>query len=233
MRFTTLFFDLDDTLYASTTGLWDAIRDRMTRYMSERLGLPEAQIPALRRQYYETYGTTLRGLQAHHHVDADDYLAYVHDLPLHDYLRPAPELRRILLSLPQRRWIFTNADAAHARRVLAEIGLSDCFQGVIDIRAIGFSCKPERSAYLKALELAGEADPCACVFFDDSPRNLAPARELGFFTILVGSGEPDPAACRSVGSLHQLPGVVPELWPNGHASEGEMGAEGSPAIVHE
>ncbi len=56
-------------------------------------------------------GTTMRGLQIHHQIDTDDYLAYVHDLPLHDYLYPNPQLRSLLTSLPQRRWIFTNADA--------------------------------------------------------------------------------------------------------------------------
>jgi hypothetical protein len=47
---------------------------------------------------------------------------------------------------------------------------------------------------------------------DDSPRNLAPAHELGFFTVLVGRAEPDPAADRSVHSLLELPETVPELW---------------------
>ena len=48
MRFTTLFFDLDDTLYPSKTGLWPAIKDRMNQYMIERLGIPEPDVPFLR-----------------------------------------------------------------------------------------------------------------------------------------------------------------------------------------
>ena len=63
MRFSTLFFDLDDTLYPASTGLWHAIKERMNMFMHERLCLPEAEIPALREQYFKTYGTTLRGLQ--------------------------------------------------------------------------------------------------------------------------------------------------------------------------
>jgi putative hydrolase of the HAD superfamily len=213
MIFTTLFFDLDDTIYPNTNGLWPAIRDRMGEYMAERLGLPRDQIPGLRRTYYETYGTTLRGLQAHHQVDADDYLEYVHNLPLEHYLTPDPGLRALLLGLPQPKWIFTNADAGHARRVLAASNLSDCFNGIIDVRATNFACKPEQQAYQGALVLAAERNPTRCVLFDDSPQpgfSTLP----DFFTVLVGTRETNPAADRSVASLQELPQALPELWLN-------------------
>src|SRR3990170_1715211 len=144
MLITTLFFDVDDTLYSSENGLWGAIRERMNEFMYERLHLSPQEIPVLRHKYYETYGTTLRGLQLHHNVDPDEFLAYVHDLPLHAFLQPAPELRTLLLSLPQRKWIFTNADSQHAARVLTLLGISDCFNGFVDVRAMDFHCKPER-----------------------------------------------------------------------------------------
>lgn len=212
MPYTTLFFDLDDTLYPNTNGLWGAIRQRMEDYMRARMGLPPEEIADLRRSYFETYGTTLRGLQRHHQVDAHDFLAYVHDLPLEKYLKPDPELRRLLLGLPQARWIFTNADENHARRVLQVLELADLFDGIADIHARGYSCKPEKEAYLAAMQLAGETDPRGCVFLDDSPRNLAPARALGFTTVLVGTQEPHPAAHHAVATLLDLPQAMPELW---------------------
>src|SRR5512139_439566 len=88
MGFKSLYFDLDDTLYPPGSGLWDAIRDRMNIYMQKYLDLPLAEIATIRQGYLETYGTTLRGLQAHYDVDAEDYLAYVHDLPLEEYIQP-------------------------------------------------------------------------------------------------------------------------------------------------
>jgi len=69
MEYSVLFFDLDDTLYSNTNGLWEAIRERMTDFMEERLGFPPDEIPNLRRNYFEKYGTTLRGLQINHSVD--------------------------------------------------------------------------------------------------------------------------------------------------------------------
>ena len=213
MPYTTLFFDLDDTLYSGSNGLWDIIRERMSLYMVEVLRLPEAEVPAMRRSYFETYGTTLRGLQIHHQVDADDYLHYVHDLPLEQFIQPNPELRRMLLSLPQQRWIFTNADADHARRVMSVLGVSDCFNGIIDIRALGFACKPEQEAYERALCLAGDPAPEACVLLDDSANNLAAARRLGFSTVRVGqNGTSHPAAQYTLATLQELPSIMPCLW---------------------
>ncbi len=213
MSFTTLFFDLDDTLYPNTSGLWQAIRARMGDYMAERLGLPCEQIPAMRRMYYETYGTTLRGLQIHYQVDADDYLAYVHDLPLREYIQPAPGLRQVLLSLPQRRWIFTNADADHAQRVIEVLDLADCFDGIIDVRAMSFACKPEMIAYQRALALSGNPDPAQCVLLDDSVANLAGATQMGFTTVLVGSGaQANHHPTLIIPNLLALPQAMSCLW---------------------
>ncbi|MBP1692199.1 MAG: pyrimidine 5'-nucleotidase [Chloroflexi bacterium] len=213
MRYTSLFFDLDDTLYPNDTGLWEMIRQRMSLYMLERLKLPMQSISALRKQYFETYGTTLRGLQIHHSVDPDDYLAYVHDIPVDEYLKPQPTLRQILLSLPQGRWIFTNSDAAHAQRVLMALRLEGCFNGIIDIRATHFSCKPEVQAYQYALAFAGERVPESCVLFEDSLVNLRAAKELGFRTVLINSNrQTNPAADHSLISLLTLPEEMPELW---------------------
>jgi putative hydrolase of the HAD superfamily len=213
MKYTTLLFDLDDTLYKSGNGLWEAIRQRMSQYMVERMGLPAEEVPALRATYYKKYGTTLRGLQRHYQVDSDDYLAYVHNLPLDHYLKPAPQLRSLLASLPQQRWIFTNADADHARRVLATLEVADCFDGIIDVRAIQFACKPEPVAYQRALALAGNPPPAQCVMLDDSLSNLGGARQMKITTVLVGkNGNSDPAADYVVSDLLKLPLVLPELW---------------------
>ncbi|HLE13303.1 MAG TPA: hypothetical protein VI776_01040, partial [Anaerolineales bacterium] len=92
MPYTALFIDLDDTIYPNTSGLWGAIRERMTLFMHERLGLSPEVTPELRRSYVDNYGTTLRGLQIHYQVDPWEFLAYVHDLPLEVYLQPDPYL---------------------------------------------------------------------------------------------------------------------------------------------
>jgi len=190
MRFTTLFFDLDDTLYPSSTGLWPAIKDRMNLYMIERLGIPETDVPFLREQYFKMYGTTLRGLQERHNVDKEDFLTFVHDLPLQEYLKPNPMVREVIAALPTRNFIFTNADVPHARRVLAVLGLDDLFETVVDVNAVAPYCKPMPESFAIAMDLADEPDPRKCVMIDDLPRTTRAALSVGMASLLYSCDEP-------------------------------------------
>lgn len=212
MKWPVLFFDLDDTLYPNSNGLWKAIRVRMNEYLIDPLGFPPDETKDLALHYYQTYGTTLRGLQINHNVDADDYLAYVHDLPLEEYISPDVELQKMLSSLPQMKWILTNSDANHTNRVLRILGLEGYFAGIIDIRALDFLCKPERGSYQRALHLAGMTEPSNCVLFEDSLRNLVPAHEIGFTTVLVGTDEKHAGVDYSVNKILDLSEVFPQLW---------------------
>ena len=186
MRFTTLFFDLDDTLYPASTGLWHAIKERMNLYMRHRLGIPENEIAVLREQYFKMYGTTLRGLQERHQVDKEEYLAFVHDLPLQEYLTPNPVVREVIAALPTRNLIFTNADTPHARRVLAALQLDDLFETVVDVNAIAPYCKPMPESFAIAMDLANEPDPRKCVMIDDLPRTTRAALGVGMASLLYG-----------------------------------------------
>jgi pyrimidine 5'-nucleotidase len=205
MRFSTIFFDLDDTLYPSSTGLWHAIKDRMNMFMRERLCIAEGDIPTLREQYFKTYGTTLRGLQQHHRVETADYLAYVHDLPLQDFLKPNPVLRQVLESLPTRNLIFTNADIPHAQRVLKALELNDVFDTIVDVNAVAPYCKPMPESFAIAMELANEPDPRKCVMIDDLPRTTRAALEAGMASLLYGSDIPTPAASGVFSDWRHLP----------------------------
>ncbi len=205
MQFTTFFFDLDETLYPHAAGLWDAIAGRISLYMTERLGFPPGQVVSKRQEYFREYGTTLRGLQANHNVDMDDYLAFVHDLPLDRYLRPEPGVRDAIASLPARKFIFTNADANHARRVLAAVGLQGLFDGIIDVHAIAPYCKPMPGAFDLALKAAGRPEPHTCVLLDDQRRITRAGRALGMYTILVGQASPGDDAQAALLHLTELP----------------------------
>jgi len=213
VKYTTIFFDLDDTLYPASTGLWQAIKERMTIYMRDRMGFTPAEIPSLREKYYRQYGTTLRGLQANHEIDVEDYLAFVHDLPLGDYILPNPELCEVIAALGTRNLIFTNADAAHARRVLQVLELDDCFETIVDVNAVAPYCKPMPESFQIAMRMAGENDPSCCVMIDDLPRTTRAAREAGWFGILFGQDIQHPDANAALTDWRKLPSIL-----NGRAS---------------
>jgi len=211
MSFTTLFFDLDATLYPPSNGLWDEIRNRIYQYMREEIRIPEDEIPATRDRYWKTYGTTLEGLRIHHGVEPDHYLSFVHDIPLENYLSPDPHLKETLGKIEQSLWVFTNADRNHADRVLRILGIGEQFSGIVDLLAMDFVIKPKPEAYQIAQKLAGEHDASRCVLFDDLVPNIVGAKKQGFTTVLVGENGQVNSADFQISSIHKIKEVLPAL----------------------
>ncbi|MBI3241661.1 MAG: pyrimidine 5'-nucleotidase [Chloroflexi bacterium] len=212
MPISHLVFDLDDTLYPPGNGLWDEIGERINSFMIERAHIDPAQVNEVRRRYYQTYGTSLRGLMTDFpHLSPDDYLAYVHDVDLEHYIQPSPALDEMLATLPGLKSIFTNADAHHANRVLARLGVARHFESIVDIRAMNFENKPLPHAY-QVLLTCLNARAADCILVEDSPRNLRPAKVLGMTTILVGDGlTPDPAVDFRVEAILETGKVIKSL----------------------
>jgi len=212
MQINTIFFDLDGTLYGDDSGLWDLLVGRIHLFMQERVGLSEKEISETRLKYLKQYGTTLRGLHIHYNVDPQEYLAYVHDIPIEERINKNHELEQMLKQLRQKKWIWTNASKAHAERVLNALGVRGYFRGIVDIERMAFQNKPEIAAYTIAMDDAGELEAKRTLFIDDRAENLAPAKELGSKTILVGTQEPHPAADASImrieGLISAMPGLV-------------------------
>lgn len=202
---TTLFIDLDGTVYNRKNGIMDEMSRRIALYMEKIMHLAPPDIPALIDRYYGTYGSTLRGIQQEHDIDAQDYLEFIHDLDIHQYLQPDRALRDSLASIPLSKWIFTNASRSHAERVLSALGIADLFDGILDVWTMEYIPKPHPWVYHHALEMAGDPDPRNCAFIDDSARNLPPANRIGFSTIWVGEGHNTSNAALSIPRLHQLP----------------------------
>jgi putative hydrolase of the HAD superfamily len=211
-----LLFDLDETLYPFSTGLMQRINERMNEFMVRQLGVPEGEVTALRQSYWHTYGTTLRGLYVERHIDPQPFLNYVHDIPLGEYLRADEHLDALLSTLPQDKYIFTNAPADHARRVLRVLGIDRHFRGIFDINFIEYASKPAESAYRKVLSaLAARGEECLMI--DDSARNLAPARTLGIRTVLlngrgsVGSNGPEQGVDHTIAKIEELADILSNL----------------------
>ncbi|MGD8457071.1 MAG: pyrimidine 5'-nucleotidase [Anaerolineales bacterium] len=208
MPIEVLFLDLDGTLYPHGSGLWDLIAERMEIYMHQVLDIPEDIIPSLRQAYFKKYGTTLGGLLANHSVDPEDFLSFVHDVPVGEYIKPDEDLGEILTKLPQIKWILTNSDKNHSNRVLTALGVADLFTGILGVSDLDFHNKPDPYVFEKALETAGNPSPESCLFADDLPQNLLPAREMGFVTVLVGDGEKNDAAMYHIQEIIDLPKVL-------------------------
>ena len=207
-----LLFDLDDTLYPRSAGVMAQIGRQIRRYIVETLGLAVDEADTLARRYHHDYGTSLQGLLANHQIDADKYLAFVHNFSL-DMLAPNPALDDLLASLPVEKVIFTNADRAHAERVLQRLGIRRHFSQIIDVVAVDYVSKPNLPAYTGCLRLLN-ASADECVMIEDSGRNLQPAAALGMVTVLV-DGAPDDRADYHIDTILELGPVIDAICADG------------------
>lgn len=186
-----LLFDVDETLYPQACDLWPMLRERIIQYMVERVGMTRPQAEALREQYLKQYGTTTRGLQLHNNIDLDDYLAYVHDVPINTVLFDDPELNDVLAQIPTEKCLFTNATRQHALNVTNRLGITHHFTRIFALEDFDYVSKPDPHPYevvLRSLKARGDE----CVLIEDSLRNLATGKQFGMTTVLVDGVAPIP-----------------------------------------
>jgi putative hydrolase of the HAD superfamily len=145
-------------------------------------GLPAAEAHTLRKHYWQTYGTTLNGLQKFYDVDTEDYLAYTHGFDARELIRPNPMLNTMLARLPQRKLIFTNGTREHADNILQALDLVGVFDVILGLRDFGFRPKPEPQPYQTLLQHLPHP-PQESIFIEDSLKNLPPAKQMGIATV--------------------------------------------------
>ncbi|MCS7057150.1 MAG: pyrimidine 5'-nucleotidase [Thermoflexales bacterium] len=188
-----ILFDLDETLYPRSAQLMATITERINQYIAGKFNMTLEQASELRQRLRGRYGTALRGMMEEGYpVDIDEYFDYVHDIELNGVLAADPRLREMLLSIPLRRAVLTNANIEHAMRILRHMEIEDCFERVIDIRALSFRNKPDPLSYQIALEML-RVEASEVIFVEDTPVNARAARAIGMTTILIECPPSDAA----------------------------------------
>ena len=180
----TWVFDLDQTLYPAEAEVMALIEGKMTAFVARETGLPYDDAYKLQKSYLSEHGTTLAGLMAYHDVEPHRFLDEVHDVSI-DGLHPDPDLNALIQALPGRKLVFTNGDNRHAVRILAKLEMTDLFDGVFHLEHADWIPKPNMVTFERMMT-AHKVTPTTAAFFEDSPKNLKPAHQLGMKTVLVG-----------------------------------------------
>lgn len=176
-------FDLDNTLYSSSTKIFDLIDIRMKKFISRELKISQNEAFKIQKELYHEYGTTLSGLIKLYNVQPKKFLDYVHDIDL-SKLKKSKELIKFLNHLPGKKIIFTNGDEKWAKRVLSSLGIVNLIDGIYDIIKANYLPKPQKKTYLNFIKRY-DLNPNNSVFFEDTEINLKPAYDLGMTTIHI------------------------------------------------
>ena len=182
--FQNWIFDLDNTMYDINLGLFKKISNRITDFIMSKYSLDIDQAKKIQKEYYLKYGLTLRGLIVEKKLEPEEFLDYVHDVE-HPELEKNDQLISKIRILEGKKIIFTNATSKHAKTILNILELEDDFDQIIDIKDLEYIPKPDKRSYKKLLECLNlnKENLDKTIFFEDTVKNLIPAKELGITTV--------------------------------------------------
>ena len=182
--FQNWIFDLDNTIYDINLGLFKKISKRITDFIMSKYSLDEEQAKKIQKEYYLKYGLTLRGLIVEKKLEPEEFLDYVHDVE-HPELKKNDQLISKIRILEGKKIIFTNATSKHAKKILNILELEHDFDQIIDIKDLEYIPKPDKRSYKKLLECLNlnKENLDKTIFFEDTVKNLIPAKELGITTV--------------------------------------------------
>ena len=182
--FQNWIFDLDNTMYDINLGLFKKISNRITDFIMSKYSLDIDQAKKIQKEYYLKYGLTLRGLILEKKLEPEEFLDYVHDVE-HPELKKNDQLISKIRILEGKKIIFTNATSKHAKKILKILELEDDFDQIIDIKDLEYIPKPDKRSYKKLLECLNlnKENLDKTIFFEDTVKNLIPAKELGITTV--------------------------------------------------
>ena len=176
-------FDLDNTLYPSSTDLFAQVCEKMTNYIANTLNVDKAKADKMRYEYWQKYGTSLAGLMKNFKIDPDHFLEIVHNIDF-SVLSKDSKLLDALNKLPGRKIVYTNGTVPYAREVLKYRGLAGVFDEIYGVENANYIPKPFPEAY-ELIFAKAKIIYNRSAMFEDEIRNLKVPFELGLKTILI------------------------------------------------
>ncbi len=176
-------FDLDNTIYDSSTNLFMQVEKKIGFYVSDFLKIDIKAAKKIQKKFFLEHKSTLRGLMNEYEVDPNHFLNYVHDID-YSILLKNDKLNSLLQQLPGKKFIYTNGSKSHATNVLDALGVSENFSGIFDIKDADFEPKPDKKSmqtFLKKFSI----QPNKAIMLEDMAINLKTAKQFGVKTIWI------------------------------------------------
>jgi len=215
---------MDDTLYSKFDGLQSQLLDALLNYVGRKTGIyheneeatPEMKQRAyyLMKDYYKTYGLTLKGLRVNNKngVDFDDYDAFIKselDYSNAQQIEGLVEMLKELKDNPRNQLaIMTNSCWLHVESTLMQLGIYDLFDHIFvaDCHDHNMVSKPNPIVYSQVQHALGHANPRDCYFIDDNFSFVEAAQLVGWNAVWLNESAPQQ---------DQVTPVEPEILQKG------------------
>ena len=182
-----ILFDLDGVLYQDLEAVFGQVSKKMTKYISNKLGLDLKKAKELQTNYFHKYNTSLNGLMINHDIEPEEFLKYVHDIDL-SFMKKDMILRKELENLNLKKFIFTNGSKEHANNITTHLGINDLFDGLFDIVDAKFNPKPTAKAF-DLMVSKFKINPGETLYIEDIAKNLSIGKERGTITAWLINNE--------------------------------------------
>jgi len=182
-----ILFDCDGVLYQDLESVFGQVSKKMTKYISNKLGIDLIKAKELQTNYFHKYNTSLNGLMIHHDIPPEEFLKYVHDIDL-SFMKKDLVLRNELEKLNTKKFVFTNGSKEHVKNITEHLGIDDLFDDIFDIVDAEFHPKPEAKAFdlmIKKFNI----NPKETIYIEDIAKNLSIAKERGSTTVWLINNE--------------------------------------------
>jgi len=180
-------FDLDNTLYSGQTKVFSEVDKKMSAFISKKMNVDLIKAKEIQKKYFYEYGTTLSGLMKQDGIDPLDFLEFVHDIDI-SWLPKDLKLRKELIKIKEKKYIFTNGSHAHIENITKQLGIDGLFDGAFDIVDANFIPKPHIDPYKKIIEKFN-IEPTKSILIEDIAHNLEQAKNLGMKTCWLENEE--------------------------------------------
>lgn len=184
-----ILIDIDNTIYSKRTGLQAAIFDNMKLFIKNFLYI-ESDVDNLIKRLYRLHGNIFSGLIRDFNIDPEEFINFVFDINVSDYLVKDLSLKKTLKNISIPIYAFSNSPSEHVEKVITNLGIADCFSGLFDRRFFNYKSKADCEVYLDVLNNLG-IHSWECVLIDDNILNINIAKNLGFYTVLFSEDDPN------------------------------------------
>jgi putative hydrolase of the HAD superfamily len=186
---------------------------RIDDFMARKINLEREELTRLRTSYLQKYGTTLAGLFINHQVEPAEYIEFIYQINISDFLQPDSRLAKVLESVPLTKVVFSNSPAGYIRKVLGVLGVEKFFAKIYDIEFCGYMGKPNLSSFQKVLNDLG-ADGEECILVDDCLANLQAAREIKIVPIYINR-DPQQSIPWQIQEIYEIAETIQKITKSG------------------
>ena len=184
LRGSVLIFDVDDTLYQCGSLRNEKEEVLINLFFRRKLGINSRQAKEIINDIRKRYYYEIDALEKDYPMKKQTFLEEACRVDM-SFLKPDSELNGLLQKLPQRKIIFTDNSANHARDCLKALAINEnIFPDIFDGHAMNYTFK-HRPESFELLIKKFNLDAKKCILFEDNPDNLKMAQNFGMKTVLI------------------------------------------------